>query len=305
MFKKKRKENAVILFADIVQSSAVYKKAGDKAGQRYIAACIAALSNAAVESGGTIIKTIGDEVMCLFSDSTNAITAAVAMHQVLDRDRQGERWGLQSPNLYAGMHKGEVVFKKNDVFGQTVNIAAHLVKLAKPRQILVTGKLFDELADTPHAAALHFLYATPVKGSGNVDLYEYLWEIQDATVICNKIDNIPYGQADARLKLQCGNQTVLIDKNNPCITIGRQQHNQLTINDANASRTHARIEYRHGKLFLIDQSSNGTFLEYTDGKTFTLQNEETALNGKGRISLGRNFSTNPPEVIHFTCAPRE
>ncbi|MDY6824064.1 MAG: adenylate/guanylate cyclase domain-containing protein [Thermodesulfobacteriota bacterium] len=302
MFKKKRKATAVILFADLAQSSEVYKKAGDKAGQRFIGTCIDTLSRVAVESGGSVLKTIGDEVMCRFNNGSDAVNAAVAMHNALDLDQACHDLGLQPPNLYVGMHKGAVVLKKNDVFGRTVNVAAYLVKLAKPRQILITGALIDDLEDT-RSATLHLLFTTPVKGEGDVAIYEYVWEIQDATVVCHHDGNRGRFSAEAAIELHYSGRTVSVDKDSPRITIGRQPHNDIIIKDTNASRTHAIIEYRHGKLFLIDQSSNGTFLQFRDGRALTLNNEETPLTGKGRISPGRDFSTHPPDVIQFSCAP--
>jgi class 3 adenylate cyclase len=212
MFKKKRKATAVILFADLAQSSDVYKKAGDKAGQRFISACIDTLSQVAADSGGSVIKTIGDEVMCRFHNGADAVNAAVAMHTALDRNQAYHDLGLQRPNLYAGLHKGEVVLKKNDVFGRTVNVAAHLVKLAKPRQILITGALIDDLEDT-RTATLHLLYTTPVKGEGDVEIYEYVWEIQDATVVCDDASSRGKTPAEACLELQCNGQTVTVQWN--------------------------------------------------------------------------------------------
>jgi pSer/pThr/pTyr-binding forkhead associated (FHA) protein len=128
-----------------------------------------------------------------------------------------------------------------------------------------------------------------------------VWEIQDATVVCDDASSRGKTPAEACLELQCNGQTVTVNKDTPRITIGRQSHNNIIINDINASRTHAVIEYRYGKLFLIDQSSNGTFLQFEDGRTLTLNNEETALYGEGRISPGRSFAANPAEIIRFKC----
>lgn len=56
-----------------------------------------------------------------------------------------------------------------------------------------------------------------------------------------------------------------------------------------ASRKHVRIEYRRGKFMLVDESSNGTYVEVEDaGKAHVIyvRNEAYALVGSGRFSMG-------------------
>ena len=74
----------------------------------------------------------------------------------------------------------------------------------------------------------------------------------------------------------------------------------MTVDETLASRQHVRIECRRGKFFIIDQSTNGTYIkaEETGGETF-LRREEAPLTGAGVISLGRSFSENPKEVVKF------
>ena len=46
-------------------------------------------------------------------------------------------------------------------------------------------------------------------------------------------------------------------------------------------------QYRRGKFMLVDESSNGTYVEMEDsGKPIYVRNEAFALVGSGRFSLG-------------------
>jgi class 3 adenylate cyclase len=43
------------------------------------------LSKAALQHRGTIIKTIGDEILCTFADANDAVAAAKLMHRAVGK----------------------------------------------------------------------------------------------------------------------------------------------------------------------------------------------------------------------------
>ncbi len=104
----------------------------------------------------------------------------------------------------------------------------------------------------------------------------------------------------ARLELKCDNQVYELDENRPSVTLGRQIHNDVVVNDGCVSRTHARIEYRRGKYILIDQSSNGTHLLIQGKKNVVIKRDETQLIGNGLIGLGREPTPESSKAIHYT-----
>ena len=101
------------------------------------------------------------------------------------------------------------------------------------------------------------------------------------------------------MELQCHGETLEVDDSRPSVTLGRQVHNDIVVNDSRVSRTHARVEYRRGKFFLIDQSTNGTFVVIQNKKKVTLKRDETQLLGNGIICLGRKADPDSPEVINY------
>jgi predicted component of type VI protein secretion system len=84
------------------------------------------------------------------------------------------------------------------------------------------------------------------------------------------------------------------------VTMGRHRDNDLVVDDTLASRVHARIEYRRGKYFLIDQSTNGTHIITEGEEGVCLRREELQLNGSGMICLGRPLDEDSPLAIHFS-----
>ena len=55
-----------ILFADVVGSTRLYEELGDDAARETVQRCVEIMKDATDQYGGTVIKTIGDEVMSTF-----------------------------------------------------------------------------------------------------------------------------------------------------------------------------------------------------------------------------------------------
>ena len=76
-------ESAVVLFADISGSTQLYETLGDSRALEALGKCISALSQAVADNNGTVIKTIGDEVLATFPVAETAVLAAASMVQAV------------------------------------------------------------------------------------------------------------------------------------------------------------------------------------------------------------------------------
>src|SRR6185437_9024560 len=94
-----------------------------------------------------------------------------------------------------------------------------------------------------------------------VPLYEVLWQTEDVTSMVPAIALKGRQAATARLRLRWLDQEVVVDEHHPSVTIGRAEDNDLVVKGNLISRLHARIELSRNKLVLIDQSTNGTFVQ--------------------------------------------
>ena len=288
----------VILFADIAKSTHLYETLGDTTAQNLIRTCLSLLSDITKRYNGTVIKTIGDEIMCTFPTANDAVEAAKLMHQDLEQITVPNTPECGPPNIYVGIHAGPVVKEDNDVFGDAVNVAARMVSLAKQRQILTTKETIKALSPENQDAA-KCIDRTTIKGkSGEVDIYEVIWEQHDVTVMLDTtLEDLALRSS---LELSFGDKIIKIDRNQPSTTLGRQSHNDVVVNDNRVSRSHARIEYRRGKFILIDQSTNGTFVVIQNKKSLHLKRDETQLHGNGIIGLGREVIPDAPMAIQYT-----
>lgn len=286
-----------ILFADIAGSTRFYEMLGDRSAQRLVAESLSRLSDVACRYQGAVVKTIGDELMCTFQEADHAVIAAKAMQQTLENMPKIKNCDVSRPNIYVGIHTGPVIKKGNDIFGDAVNLAARVVALAMPRQILITRQTVKALTP-PHQSAVNYVDEKTVKGkSGQHKLYEYVWEMEDVTLMLNRSsvsEVLPFS-----LELKYSGNIIKVDRYRPSVTMGRQNHNDVVLNYERISRSHARIEYRRGKFVLIDNSSNGTYVHRQGENDTYINREEASLYGTGVISLGRKATPGSPGAIHF------
>jgi class 3 adenylate cyclase len=141
-------EKLSVLFADISGSSDIYEALGEEQASRSIAACIDFLNRLVESCQGTLVKVIGDEFMCTFPDAEQAFHAACAMQSAVE----GYKFPDEMPvHIRIGFHFGEVSRESDDVFGDTVTIAAQVAAITRARQILVTHAVIESLPATLQA----------------------------------------------------------------------------------------------------------------------------------------------------------
>jgi len=287
-----------ILFADVAKSTQIYEALGNKDAKNIIDSCLSLLRKVTEHHKGKVIKEIGDEIMCVFPSALKAVEAGKDMHQALEDMPPMDKPGYTAANIYVGIQYGPVIIEAGDVFGDAVNVAARMVAMAKQRQIITTEETINALPEG-HDFDVHIIDKTTVKGkSGEMNIYEVIWEEQDLTVMMD--DSVEAEVIKAKLELQFDDQVLELDENRPSVTLGRQIHNDMVVNDGRVSRTHARVEYRRGKFILIDQSSNGTSVLIQGKKSVSLKRDETQLLGNGIISLGREAKPETPKIIQYS-----
>lgn len=284
------------LFADIAGSTRLYERFGDQAAHAAVEQCLDQLKEAAAEFDGRTVKTIGDEIMAVFPDAERACLAAAEMQWRVQElpALEGERIEIR-----IAFHFGSAVERDGDVFGDSVNVAARLSELAKPRQIITSAQALASLSDQMAAGARR-LWPIAVKGrSQPVDLYEILWDSADATVTMSAQFTPP--RIPTRLRLMYRGTEVTVDARRAEVSIGRDIGNDVVVDARNASRVHARVEWRRDKFVLIDISTNGTFVATSDGTETRLRREELILDGDGNISFGHANGAGQRNCVEYYC----
>ena len=286
------------MFADIAGSTKLYDTLGDHLARQKVVAAIKHMSDITKQNNGTIIKTIGDEIMCTFATAEDAGNAAWDIQDTFEQ--KAESSSDRSPiAIRIGMHFGPAILENDgDVHGDAVNIAARMAAQAKSKQIITTQDTLDKL---PPSMRLHsrFVDHAPIKGKKEtIDIFEIIWQEDDVTSMATGII-IGKPKAAAVLRVTYNGKSIEVNKSKPSLVIGRGKNCDLMIDEKLASRQHVRIELRRDKFFIVDQSTNGTHIMLGDNPEEFLRREESLINSGGRISLGRKFSANPEQVVDF------
>jgi adenylate cyclase len=289
-----------ILFADVVGSTRLYELMGDLRARDMVAICIDVMRSATEQRQGTVIKTMGDEVMSTFPSADEALNAAAQMQQQISSHAQLKVDG-QPVSIRIGCHFGPVMLENRDVFGATVHTANRMTSQAKAGQIITTLATVERLSPEWRASCRQIDIAA-IKGQGNeVALYEVLWQSEDVTSMVPAISMNSRPVRLLRLRLRANDRDLVIDEQHSSITIGRAEDNDVVIKGNLISRLHARIEISRNKFVLIDQSTNGTFVQTADGEESFVRRDSLQIKGEGTIGLGRLPEQDSPQTIRFVC----
>src|SRR5579875_508098 len=93
---------------------------------------------------GSEIKTIGDSFLIEFDSALDATICAIEIQKFLHDYNISARedWRIK---LRIGIHLGDVVHQRNDIFGDAVNIASRIQQLANPEGVCVSQQVFDQI----------------------------------------------------------------------------------------------------------------------------------------------------------------
>ncbi len=286
-----------IVFADVVGSTQLYDKFGDEKASATVADCLEIMKDATHQCNGTVIKTIGDEVMSTFPTVDEAMQAAVLMQSRISAE--SKKADAIPVSIRIGCHFGPVVQEQNDIFGAAVHTANRMTSQAKSRQIVISGDTVKEMSPDLQKQTRQIDVATVRGRIDEVALFELLWNPEEATSMLPTIGWEDKQRRASRLLLTFRDQNVEVSDRRKAINIGRADDNDLVIKGNLISRIHAKIEMRRGKFVLIDQSTNGTFLLDVRGKETFVRRDMTELADEGTIGLGRAEEPGASLAIHY------
>jgi class 3 adenylate cyclase len=285
-----------IVFADVVGSTQLYDKFGDTKASETVAHCLEIMKDATHQFNGTVIKTIGDEVMSTFETVDDAMGAAVMMQTRVTTETKED--GIPV-TIRIGCHYGPVVQEQNDIFGAAVHTANRMTSQAKARQIVITEDTVEQMGEELQAQTRQIDVATVRGRLDEVALYELLWNPEEATSMLPTIGWEDKGRKMSRLALTFRDKTIEVSDKRKSVNIGRADDNDLVVKGNLISRIHAKVEMRRGKFVIVDQSTNGTFLQNVQGEETFVRRDSTELGSEGTIGLGRAEEPGSALSIHF------
>jgi len=140
--------NIVILFSDLVGSTQIYERHGDANAFSLVQQHFDIMTPIIRQHQGGIVKTIGDAVMAVFTESTRAIHASLDILQAF-KQRNLKHTADEAIIIKLGLHKGPCIVlnlnDKLDYFGNTVNKAARIQAMSQGNDVVISDLLFQEL----------------------------------------------------------------------------------------------------------------------------------------------------------------
>ena len=289
-------KHLAILFADVCGSTQLYSTLGDEQARSAINTALQTVTAILPKYGGWVVKTLGDEVMCAFEDPNLAVEAACAMQARLEAAQPAGR----RITMHMAINYGPVLVEASDVFGDTVNAASHLCAVASAGQILIADQSFNALTGMTKERARPLFFAILKGNTAESTVYRVLWQ-SDTSMLTDvnlRRHNLIPPDVGSML-IRFGPTEIRIDPHRSLITLGRDPGCDLQVNDSYASRRHASLTLRRTQIYLVDQSTNGTFVRRADGSTAHVFRSELLLDGEGEISLGRAFEQGETQTLLF------
>ncbi len=156
-------ESLTVGFVDLVRFTAVTEDIAEEQLGDLVDRFESIVYDRVTESGGRVVKMIGDEVMFVTEDVEPATRIAVDLVRSFDADPS-------VPTARAGLASGPMLAHGGDYFGPVVNLAARIVDVARPSTVVVSAGV--------HAALAHHdgfewrkLPDKALKGIGHTDLF--------------------------------------------------------------------------------------------------------------------------------------
>jgi len=290
-----------VLFADLRGSTAMYETLGNAEATAVVTHSVGLLARIVEGNGGTVVKTLGDGLMAMFTRPSRAVSAADEMHDLLGRlasqvdDATAAKLRAVPLKLQVCLAHGEVVEVSGDLFGDAVNVAARLLDHAGDNETLATVSVLDGLEDWERVR-FRSLDRLQLRGRAepvHVHLQEPMRRFGDTAATA-------YGDMLAPAPEPEGIRLIWLDMsrvyagNTLPVILGRSPQATYIIDDNRVSRSHARIDWHGGAFHITDLSYNGTYVRFDhDREVIALRRNACTLHGSGVIGLG----TPPTEAV--------
>lgn len=138
------RKNRAILFVDMVESVRLIEQDEERTISRWLSIVEHIEKTIAPASSGRIVKRMGDGMLLEFVSARDAASAAFAIQQLSACDNAAMPADRQML-LRFGIEVSDVIVGRDDLFGRGVNMAARLMSLARPGEIVVSAHSLSQL----------------------------------------------------------------------------------------------------------------------------------------------------------------
>ena len=134
----KKRKLAAVLFADIVGYTALMQK-DERTANQYLEKFHQTLKEKVSQYKGQIINNYGDGCVCTFESAVDAMYCAKEVQHIFQNNPKVP--------VRIGLHSGDVFFKDDNVFGDSVNIASRIESLGVAGAVLFSKRIKRDIAN--------------------------------------------------------------------------------------------------------------------------------------------------------------
>lgn len=136
-----------IVFSDLKSSTELYEKVGDARAYALVRQHFEFLEERIRAHDGSIVKTIGDAVMAVFTSGRAAVATCLDIQEKV-MDFNARQNMVAAISLKLGAHRGSVIAVNSndrlDYFGRTVNVAARLHGESHGGDVILSENLYED-----------------------------------------------------------------------------------------------------------------------------------------------------------------
>ncbi|QID16500.1 adenylate/guanylate cyclase domain-containing protein [Nitrogeniibacter mangrovi] len=239
--------------------------------------------------GGTLLRRASDEICVAFDRCDGAVLAA---NEMIDRVAslppvRGVRLGIR-----IGMHYGTME-EDSPPAGEALAVAMRLAGMAQSGQALISGATVLLLS----AGSRQYVREG---GEHGLSVEGFEWPVYALAGRAGTATSIPpAARVSQRLRVRHQDEIHLVEELRPILLLGREMGNDIVVIDPRTSRQHARIERRRDGFFVVDQSTNGTFIANEGGGEQCIRGGEVMLAGQGRIGCGFSAMETERDLVFY------
>jgi adenylate cyclase len=285
-----------VLVADVANEKIPETRLNTGNTKRFMGDLFKELSGIARINNGELHQTWEAGLMCAFMAAHDAVVAASTMHRIVETRLPPSWEAIKATGLCIRIDTGTVIRAGSQLFGDPVRRAILMKSLAKPCHTLISESTRRELTILQQNQTRFIGSLRSNASMSTVNVFDYIGNREEDTLAVEFPNTNPPASA---MDITYGPIVLTVDELMPAVTFGRLTTNHLVLNYPRVSRNHGRFELRNGKLLLVDDSINGTYVRIGGLNMVCVKRDEMQLYGQGLICPGREAASSSPGAIHF------
>ena len=156
-----------IQLVDIVASSELYRRMDLLTAAVVVERELNRIKAKVIHFGGLPIKTIGDALLSRFEDPVAGVRSAVDIQRWLAGRKNGGGYHIR---VRIVLNRDVGLLEGAKIYGDVINLAAHIEKVAAADTILITRSVYDAVRRT------RGITMRKAKAAEGVELFEVFWK---------------------------------------------------------------------------------------------------------------------------------